>query len=81
MRKIDELDNKRSCLNRAHEQEIVFVLLARDKSAPTTIRYWCASRMMDGKNVATDSEIQEAYKLADAMEQQRAEFFATGEYK
>lgn len=80
MKKIDELDNKQSCLNRAHEQEIVFVLLARDQCAPTTIRYWCAARMNAGKNKATDAEIQQAYAQADAMEQQRANFHATGEY-
>ena len=81
MKKIDELDNKQSCLNRAHDQEIVFVLLSRDKCAPTTIRYWCAARLSEKKNKVTDPEIQEAYKIADQMELQHSEFLLTGVLK
>lgn len=81
MRKIDELDNKYSCLNRAYDNELVFVLLARDEKAPTTIRYWCAARVSDGKNKSTDAEIQSAYRIADEMEKQRVDFHVTGEYK
>lgn len=81
MKKIDELDVKQSCLNRAHDNELVFVLLARDKHAPTTIRYWCAARISDGKNKPFDPDIQSAYKIADDMESQRVEHLTTGEWK
>jgi hypothetical protein len=68
MRKHDELRQDTSCLNRAAEQEMLFVLLGRDAAAPATIRYWCQERIARGKNQAGDYQIEEALKCAAAME-------------
>jgi len=37
MRKRDELSNHKSCINRAREDEMVFVLLGRDPAAPAAM--------------------------------------------
>jgi hypothetical protein len=68
MRKQDERRIATSCLNRATEQEMLFVLLGRDHCAPAAIRYWCGERIRTGKNLPTDYQILEALKCADAME-------------
>ena len=72
MRKAEELSNPNSCLNRAKLTEMMFVLLARDITAPATIREWCRLRCLYGKNTAKDEQIQEALACADAMEKERA---------
>ena len=68
MLKRDELANPDSCLNRAREDELVFVLLARDPAAPETIRAWVKERIRLGKNERQDMQIQEALKLAREMD-------------
>ena len=60
-----------SCLNRAGDQEMIFVLLGRDAAAPTAIRRWAEERIRLGKNAATDEQILEALHCADFMDQQR----------
>jgi hypothetical protein len=67
MIKCMEISDPRSCLNRAIEDEPVFVLLGRDESAPATIEKWCDLRIGSGKNEFEDAQIQEALELADAM--------------
>lgn len=37
MKKLDELANPKSCMNRAHDNEMTFVLLGRDLMAPAVI--------------------------------------------
>lgn len=71
MRKDEELRNPNSCLNRAKDDEIIFVLLERDASAPDIIRDWCRHRIASGKNKAQDREILEAYHDADEMDRAR----------
>lgn len=71
MRKINELTNISSCLQRARNGEMVFVLLARDPAAPVAIMKWCEERVRLGKNVITDSQIMEAVHCADVMENER----------
>lgn len=71
MRKIDELANEESCLNRAKSNEMVFVLLGRDSAAPFAIRAWCEERILQGKNMAQDAQILEALAIADAMTRER----------
>lgn len=71
MRKVDELFKRGSCLNRAQDDEMVFVLLARDSCAPAAIRFWCGKRILDGKNRLTDPQIVEALACADRMEEER----------
>jgi len=68
MRKQDEIEDPGSCFNKALENEMLFVLLGRDKTAPNAIRFWCNERISAGKNKITDRQIEEALKCADAME-------------
>jgi hypothetical protein len=67
MRKKQELSEPSSCLNRATETEMLFVLLGRDTAAPHAIEAWCAERIRQGKNELSDSQIQGAYACAMAM--------------
>lgn len=72
MIKREELANPQSCMNRATDDEMTFVLLARDPAAPLAIRCWVAERIGLGKNTADDQQIVEAMECARKMEQQRA---------
>jgi len=45
MRKIEEIRDPRSCLNRAENSEMLFVLLGRDPAAPAAIRAWINMRV------------------------------------
>lgn len=40
MIKRDELSNPRSCLNKAADDEPVFVFRAQDQTAPMVVEYW-----------------------------------------
>lgn len=68
MRKKDELSRKHTCMQHAHQEEMVFVLLSRDAAAPVAIRAWVAERLRLGKNVETDEQIVEALTCAETME-------------
>ena len=68
MRKRDELTNPQSCMSRAADDEMTFVLLGRDKAAPDAIRFWCGVRVGMGKNKWGDPQILEALKCAGQME-------------
>jgi len=70
MLKRDEMLNPASCLLRAHENEMIFVLLARDVAAANTIRYWAAERVRLGRNHPSDEQIQEALECANEMDRQ-----------
>ena len=59
-------------MSRAREDEMTFVLLARDAAAPDAIRFWAAKRCVIGKNKLTDSQIKEAMACADEMDRQLA---------
>lgn len=69
MLKHEELTNPESCLNRAREDEMLFVLLGRDIAAPVAIRAWVSERVRLGKNRDTDPQIIEALEWAKASEQ------------
>jgi hypothetical protein len=71
MIKREELSNPNSCMNRAHEDEMTFVLLGRDPAAPKAIREWVARRVYLGKNQYDDPQITEALAVADEMERQQ----------
>lgn len=71
MRKFLELKHAGSCLNRAKDEEWLFILLARDAVAPATIRFWAAERIRLGKNSSDDEQIVEALHCASNMEEQR----------
>lgn len=68
MKKRDELSRDGSCLNRARDDEMIFVLLERDESAPDAIRAWIESRIRKGKNNPGDAQIMDAFRCIDAME-------------
>lgn len=55
MLKRDELTDPNSCLSRAKDDEMCFVLLGRDYAAPLAIVAWIDERIRLGKNM---------YKLA-----------------
>jgi hypothetical protein len=64
MIKREELANPASCMNRARENEMVFVLLGRDVATPAAIRAWIEERIYKGKNARTDAQIVEAEEIA-----------------
>ena len=64
MIKSDELYNPNSCLNKANDDELIFVLLGRDKAAPIAILAWIEERIRLGKNKRDDLQIVEAYHWA-----------------
>ena len=72
MVKTEELSNPNSCMSRAKDHEWTFVLLARDVTAPDTIRWWAHERLRLGKNKPEDEQIKEAFRCAALMEEQRA---------
>ena len=73
MIKRDEIEDPESCLNKARDDERLFVLLARDPAAPAAIRAWIAERIRLGRNAAVDAQIQEAFDCAARMEAERSE--------
>lgn len=60
-----------SCLNRAKDDEMVFVLLGRDPAAPVAIRAWISARIKYNKNRPGDLQLTDAEKCASAMEAER----------
>lgn len=73
MKRIDEVCAVGSCLNRAHDDEMIFVLLARDEAASATVRFWIRERIRLGRNALGDAQIVEAQQIADEMDAQRDE--------
>lgn len=68
-----ELTDPTSCMSRADDDEMTFVLLSRDAAAPTAIRAWIKERIRLEKNAVNDDQIQEAERCALAMEGQLAQ--------
>lgn len=69
MKKCDELAQSRSCWNKAKDDEIVFVLLGRDKASPATIREWAKQRVLLQLNTPDDPQILEALTTALEIEE------------
>lgn len=72
MRKNRELTEAPSCLNKALDGEMLFVLLARDEAAPAAIRAWAQQRVSLGLNQMGDAQIIGALDCADTMDEERA---------
>jgi hypothetical protein len=68
MKKSEELANPQSCLNRAADDELIFVLLAHDRASAATVRAWVGERLRMGKNVLGDPQIQSALRWAAMVE-------------
>jgi hypothetical protein len=69
MIKREELSNPNSCMSRAKDDEMIFVLLGRDAAAPHAIREWVRERIRLGKNAWSDGQIIEALTCANKIEQ------------
>ena len=77
MRKKEELQTRGSCINKAADDEPVFVLRAQDRFAALTVRFWatmlCAARI--GRTYSMDPERThketEAFQIADQMDSWR----------
>lgn len=78
MRKKDELSKEHTCMQHAHPEEMVFVLLSRDVAAPAAIRAWVAERLRLGKNKEDDSQITEALACAVVMEHEGRKWVSHG---
>lgn len=72
MFKRDETTLPDSCLNRADDDEMLFVLLARDKAAPNTIRFWIKERIRLGLNATGSPKMAQAEACAQRMEEEYA---------
>ena len=72
MRKRKEVTDPKSCLNRAFEDELIFVLLARDPAAPVAIQAWIEKRIELGLNTRDDPKLTEAQNIAVAMFKEQA---------
>ena len=68
MLKQNELSNPNSCLNKAKDDELIFVLLARDPAAPEAVRAWIKERIRLGKNKPGDAKLIEAAHWAATVE-------------
>lgn len=67
MRKHEELSNPDSCLNKARDDEMLFVLLGRDESAAFAVRAWILDRIARGKNKPGDPKIMEAERWIETV--------------
>ena len=72
MRKRDELLSPDSCLNRARDDEQLFVLLGRDPAAPAAVLAWIDERIRLGKNKPDDPKIAEAQRWVKNVMQDQA---------
>ncbi len=70
MRKRDELISPASCLSKALDDEMIFVLLGRDTAAPVAIRAWIAERIRIRKNQPGDGQVAHAEQVARRMEEE-----------
>ena len=68
MKKQDELSNPTSCLNKAADDEPLFVLRGKDPAAAIAICAWIEERIALGKNARDDQKMQDAMNVAVEME-------------
>lgn len=61
------------CYANAEDDEPMFVLLARDRTAPDVLFAWIAHRVREGLNEPNDPQIVEAAQCAHAMRRWRLE--------
>ena len=71
MLKRDELSNPQSCMSRARDDEMTFVLLERDPATAITIRFWVMERLRIGKNSIDDSTIWNALRIAEEIDKSK----------
>ena len=66
MRKADEL-TKQGCLNKAADDEMLFVLRAQDRTAPHVVLHWISKNFQ----TAPEEKLREAFECALEMEKFR----------
>jgi len=66
MKKRDEIANRDSCLNRAADDEPLFVLRAHDPRMSTVVRMW-ADEYADDKGGVAKMDARELAKYNDAL--------------
>lgn len=72
MRKRQELTDPNSCMSRAKDDEMTFVLLGRDLAATGAVRAWIKERIRLGKNEPGDPQIAEAEEWIVAVLEDQA---------
>lgn len=60
MRKCEELSDPNSCMSRARDDEMTFVMLERDIASAGTVLDWRERRIRFGKNKRSDPQMIEA---------------------
>lgn len=65
MKKLDEINTSTSCLNKAADDEPLFVLRAKDLLAPIVVAYWAELASRSGLH--EDEKTLEAIRLARDM--------------
>ena len=71
MIKREEIREPTSCLNRAEDDEPLFVLRAKDICGAETVMFWCSLRLSAGKNQDGDDQIVDALRIVKAMTEWR----------
>jgi hypothetical protein len=71
MKKSDELNNPGSCLSKAKDEELIFVLLERDPCIVATIAAWINARIESGVNSADDPKIKEAMEFCNQVAERK----------
>ena len=66
MKKSDELSDPRSCLNKADDDEPLFVLRGSDPAAADTVRFWATLSSHAGYHLR--EKIESAFNAAEALE-------------
>jgi hypothetical protein len=64
MIKSEEIVNPNSCLNKAGDDEMVFVVRAKDPAFRATIMFWVLERVRMGVNHPADKKLLDALKCA-----------------
>lgn len=64
--KRDEIKDPNSCLNRAADDEPIFVLRGKDPLSAKLVRTWAAGALLEGHH--EDDKIKAAWRYADAMD-------------
>jgi hypothetical protein len=67
--KRDEISDPNSCLNRAADDEPIFILRAKDPLAAKLVEEWAAKAVLEQAH--EDPKIQAAYRFAQAMKEWR----------
>jgi hypothetical protein len=67
--KAEELANPHSCINKAKQNEPIFVLCGSDSLAPEVIRYWASLLANQSRTEASNAKLNRA--LGDAGEFER----------